>query len=88
MIKDFLDPNYTLEIFEGQGVHHPIYGFGVVERTEPGNTSVRVRFSALHVSFAAIAVSELQPARMSEVELAELREKHGLGESDGTETED
>ncbi|VVB52883.1 Uncharacterised protein [uncultured archaeon] len=73
-----LPENYTLPIFEGQGVKHAL-GYGLISRVP----FMREKAKQVTVKFESgqellVAVENLQPARMPESELEYLRAKHGI----------
>lgn len=75
MIQDVFAPNYSLSIFEGQGVRHPELGYGVVTHTpQHGIKKVTVSFQN-GTLLTQCDSSELLPALMSESELENLRTK-------------
>lgn len=83
MIQDVYAENYTLPIFEGQGVRHAL-GYGVVTHVpQSGLSKVTVRFES-----GAELVCErenLRPALMPEAELEFIRAKYNLSSDAGEE---
>ena len=70
MIQDVYAENYTLSIFEGQGVRHPKWGYGVVQRVDRSVVTAFIGSGLL-----TCRADELQPARLSPSDLEDLQMK-------------